>query len=288
MAKPSSPFQALKLLVISLAALATTQYALAQETPIGEMDYGPAALPVAVPIGGGLFLIVLAGLLAFLAGRGFLRRSAFAPMALLSVISLALGLSGAQLVERGWAALAAVQLDNPAGDTVDIFPGYREYQNATGGPLAIQRIEIAECTVAGHVATASLHPSCTAGTILGSGETCQTDYPACACGNPNGGGLTRDNGTGTGDLYCHEAEDSLDTLARKACESHFGEGECCVITGGYSELQWGQCGMGGGEGTIHWHPDSHPTGHCGPIYVEGDVVSPGWCGTVLGNFLPAG
>lgn len=26
-------------------------------------------------------------------------------------------------------------------------------------------------------------------------------------------------------------------------------------------------------------------GHCDPNYVVGDVVSPGWCGVVLGNFI---
>ena len=38
-------------------------------------------------------------------------------------------------------------------------------------------------------------------------------------------------------------------------------------------------------GTMHWHWDDHPQGHCDPNYVVGDVVSPGWCGVILGNFM---
>lgn len=107
-----------------------------------------------------------------------------------------------------------------------------------------------------------------------------------SCANPGGGPLSWDNGTGTGDYYCYEAGDSLEVLARKACESHHGIGACCVITGGYRSEQYGLCGSGGGSGTIHWHPDSHPDGHCAPHYVPGDVVSPGWCGSIIGSFLP--
>jgi len=85
--------------------------------------------------------------------------------------------------------------------------------------------------------------------------------------------------------YCYEVGDSADTRARKACESHFGVGACCIIQGGYSSLQWGLCNGGGGGGSFHFHPDAHPDGHCPPNYKVGDVVSPGWCGAILGNFL---
>lgn len=106
------------------------------------------------------------------------------------------------------------------------------------------------------------------------------------CGNPGGGALQHDNGVGEGVTYCYNADDSLEVKARKACESHHGVGECCVISGGYRSEQYGLCGAGGGSGTIHWHPDSWPSGHCGPEYVPGDVVSPGWCGSIVGSFLP--
>jgi hypothetical protein len=99
-----------------------------------------------------------------------------------------------------------------------------------------------------------------------------------------GGLLSHDNGAGTGTNYCYAAGDSVQVRAEKACESHFGAGNCCIITGGYQDMQYGQCGAGGGGGSIHWHWDNHPAGHCGPIYVVGDVVSPGWCGTILGSF----
>ncbi len=106
------------------------------------------------------------------------------------------------------------------------------------------------------------------------------------CPNQGGGSLKAENGTGMGKNYCYEQGDSIDTRARKACESHFGVNACCVIPGGYAGLQWGQCGKDGGVGSLHFHPDPHPgPDHCAPIYVVGDVVSPGWCGAVLGNFL---
>ncbi len=130
----------------------------------------------------------------------------------------------------------------------------------------------------------------------GAGETCddgnQIDGDGCSatctdeCANPGGGSLMAENGTGMTTNYCYEPGDSIDTRARKACESHFGVGACCIIVGGYSDLQWGQCGHSGDdEGTFHFHPDSHPEGHCDPFYVVGDVISPGWCGAIRGNFL---
>jgi len=106
-----------------------------------------------------------------------------------------------------------------------------------------------------------------------------------ACGNSGGGSLVADNGTGAGESYCYNTEDTVQVRARKACESHFGVGECAIITGGYQSQQYGQAGQSGYDGTIHWHWDNHPAGHCGPFYVVGDVVSRGWCGSVLGNFL---
>lgn len=105
------------------------------------------------------------------------------------------------------------------------------------------------------------------------------------CVNPGGGALVAENGTGQGVFYCYDAADIVEVRARKACESHFGVGSCCVIQGGYSSQQYGQCGFGGEQGTLHWHWDFHPEGHCDPNYVPGDVVSPGWCGIILGNFL---
>ncbi len=105
------------------------------------------------------------------------------------------------------------------------------------------------------------------------------------CTNDGGGALMAENGTGDDVYYCYNAVDSVETRALKACESHFGIGTCCVIPEGYNEQQYGQCGAGGGAGTYHWHPDVHPDGHCDPLYVVGDVVAPGWCGFITGNFL---
>ncbi|HLT39044.1 MAG TPA: DUF4215 domain-containing protein [Enhygromyxa sp.] len=114
-------------------------------------------------------------------------------------------------------------------------------------------------------------------------DGCTSDCTAL-CANPGGGELTAENGTNMNVLYCYSAEDSLQKRAQKACESHFGVGQCCVILNGYNGQQYGQCGADGGPGSIHWHWDAHPDEHCKPFYVPGDVVSPGWCGLILGSF----
>jgi len=100
-----------------------------------------------------------------------------------------------------------------------------------------------------------------------------------------GGNLARDNGLKMNENYCYNQGDSTQQRAQKACESHFGVGKCCVIMGGYQSQQYGDCNLDGGQGSIHWHWDNHPNGHCAPNYVIGDLVSPGWCGVVLGNFI---
>jgi len=125
--------------------------------------------------------------------------------------------------------------------------------------------------------------ACDDGNVQG-GDGCSATCTV-ECGNQGGGNLIAENGTNMNKMYCYNQGDSIDTRAKKACESHFGVGNRCVIQGGYNSLQWGQCGQGGGGGTIHWHPDSHPNGHCAPNYVPGDVVSPGWCGSILGSFM---
>ncbi len=94
-----------------------------------------------------------------------------------------------------------------------------------------------------------------------------------------------ENGTNMNKFYCYNQGDSVDTRAKKAYESHFGVGACCIISSGYNSLQWGQYSNGGGAGTFHFHPDSWPNGHCAPQYKIGDVVSPDWCRVVTGNFL---
>ena len=130
---------------------------------------------------------------------------------------------------------------------------------------------------------------CNASCSIESGWTCSGQPSQCtptgSCNNPGGGPLAAENGVGINEMYCYAAGDSTDIRALKACESHFGVGTCCIITGGYQNEQYGQCGMDGYGGTIHWHWDNHPDGHCDPLYVVGDVVSPGWCGVILGSFL---
>jgi len=101
------------------------------------------------------------------------------------------------------------------------------------------------------------------------------------CGNPGGGPLAAENGTGRNVMYCYAAGDSNQVRAQKACQSHWNA-DCCVVGGGYQGQQYGRCPS---DSSMHWHWDDHPNGHCGPNYRIGDVVSPGWCGQIIGNFL---
>jgi hypothetical protein len=133
------------------------------------------------------------------------------------------------------------------------------------------------CTHDAVVACASGDGCCPAG--------CSAQVDVDCCGNPGGGTNVAENGTSQNQWYCYNPGDSAEIRAQKACESHFGIGQCCVIASGYNGQQYGQCNQGGDGSTIHWHWDNHPDGHCDPIYKIGDVVSPGWCGTILGNFL---
>lgn len=128
---------------------------------------------------------------------------------------------------------------------------------------------------------------CSASCSPEAGFQCNGSPSVCTalCLNPGGGPLAAENGLGINELYCYQAADDVPTRALKACESHFGVGNCCVITGGYQEQQYGSCNLGGDPGSFHWHWDNHPDGHCEPFYVVGDVVTPGWCGAISGSFL---
>jgi hypothetical protein len=127
----------------------------------------------------------------------------------------------------------------------------------------------------------------------GCGIVCPQNLPFCnqgmcavkpPCKNPLGGDQVHDNGAKLNELYCYLMTDTVQQRAQKACESHFGMGNCSIIQGGYNSMQYGQTGMGGGQGTIHWHYDNWPVNNCAPMYVIGDVVSPGWCGQDIGSF----
>lgn len=127
---------------------------------------------------------------------------------------------------------------------------------------------------------------------LSCGPVCRYDFSQCdsqgdsVCGNPHGGPLRGDNGTGIGVDYCYDEDDTVAELALKACESHYGKGECCIVTGLYHDQQVGLCDAEGRNDMFHWHWDDHPEGQCGADYVVGDVLSPGACGEVVGSFLP--
>jgi cysteine-rich repeat protein len=128
---------------------------------------------------------------------------------------------------------------------------------------------------------------CSASCAIEAGFQCSGLPSVCtaSCLNPAGGSLTAENGLGLNEIYCYQPGDDVPTRALKACESHFGAGNCCVITGGYQDQQYGECNLGGNPGSFHWHWDNHPVGHCEPFYVVGDVVTPGWCGAISGSFL---
>jgi len=116
-------------------------------------------------------------------------------------------------------------------------------------------------------------------------ETCNNLVPGFECVDNN---ECCDNGMGEmGEMYCYTQEDTVQMRAKLACESHFGVGNCCIITNGYSGEQYGLCGNNGFGSTFTWHYGEHPVGHCPPFFTIGDVVN-GFCNPVdgiPGNFL---
>jgi len=178
-------------LLAGISLLMGTTSALAQS--VGSLEYSPdsVAAAAAIPVGGGLFLVLLGVLLAVLGYRKIsLDRVSrhVLPGIFLGLLALSFTLAGGQLLYKANAS-DITYLDNPNGDVVAIWSGYQEYQNTSGTLLRITRITL-DCQIIGQDEGASLEsgsgpiskPSrigdqCIAGvTVLDQNEVCITYY----------------------------------------------------------------------------------------------------------------
>ncbi len=160
---------------------------MAQVSPVGTMDYGPS-IATAVPIGGGVFLMILGIFLGAIAYRKISRNGAAGNMAasiLLVIGAIAFSMTGGQMLHQAYAGLSTTPLSNPQGGTVDIFPGYQEYENTSGAPLKISAINLNNCPApSAQALVESVNPQCIPGsTVLEIGGICTTNYPPCIAGN---------------------------------------------------------------------------------------------------------
>ena len=187
--KKISVYLASSLAGVSL--LLGTTSALAQS--VGSLEYSPDSV-TAIPVGGGLFLVLLGVLLAVLGYRKIsLDRVSrhVLPGIFLGLLALSFTMAGGQLLYKANAS-DSTDLDNPHGDVVTIWSGYQEYRNTSGTLLHITRITL-NCQVGVQDEGATLEsgsgpiskPSriwdqCIAGeTVLNENEICTTNYPPC-------------------------------------------------------------------------------------------------------------
>lgn len=171
--------------ITSVVSLFGAQSVLAQ---VGTMDYASDLyVPAAVPVGGGVFLLVLGALLG-LAAFWKISRSGISGNKVVAIFltmgAAAFSMSGGQILQQAYAK-SGTPLSNPNGGTVDVYPGYQEYFNTSGAILTISDISL-QCQEAktktkdGQSVQGSSFPKCIAGsTILQDGDICYTSYADC-------------------------------------------------------------------------------------------------------------
>lgn len=156
----------------------------AQPSPIGTLNYGPLT---SVPVGGGMFLILLGamlGMLAFWKLSRYGTRGNVASVALIAMGAVAFSTIGGKMIHEAYAAQLTTALSNPAGGSVEIYSGYTEYENTSGVPLVIGNIDLDSCVETGVQGAAPAHPECTTGLKLAdNGGVCFTDYSECVNGD---------------------------------------------------------------------------------------------------------
>lgn len=152
---------------------------------VGTMDYEPYIV-IPVPVGGGVFMLVLGALLGLIAfwkisRSGFSGNKAVAVF--LTMGAVVFSMSGGQVLHQAYAEQSNA-LSNPLGGTVDIYSGYQEYENTSGVLLRIDAINVDDCdappVAAAQAADAPLYPECAAVSgVLSQGGICTTNYPPC-------------------------------------------------------------------------------------------------------------
>jgi len=125
-----------RLVIGVIASFLFVSFALAQG---GSLSYGPAGL--AVPAGSGLWLGLLAALLAAVAMLAIHRRNRGRANGVLLVLAASLlALGGGLYVHDAGAPPVPVELSNPAGGTVSVLEGPMYFLNTSGVALRINAI----------------------------------------------------------------------------------------------------------------------------------------------------
>ena len=145
---------------------------------VGTMDY-ESGVYSSVPVGGGIFMLVLGALLGIAAfwkisRSGISGNKAIAVFLTLGAATFAL--SGGQILQQA-SAESAKYLSSPTGGTVDVYAGYQEYENASGVPLVIGALDFEDC----YVPTAYKDKDGGQGTQVGS-NTQTNSFPECVPG----------------------------------------------------------------------------------------------------------
>ena len=158
---------------VALSALATTGTALAQSG--GTLTYGPAAAtagtvatPVPLP---SLFLLPLGIALAFFGYRSIKKNGAGSVLGvLLLALGVTAGVTSSLNIQKAIAA-AMVELNQPAGGTVNIPAGDAIYTNTSGVAL-----EIGTVVAPPSCATSAPADECISGLVLEDTQSCSTVY----------------------------------------------------------------------------------------------------------------
>ncbi|MDZ7783842.1 MAG: midcut-by-XrtH protein [Halioglobus sp.] len=146
--------------------------------PGGSITFTPAAGATATPVPtlGGVMLLLLALLLAFVAFTHLRRQRAKAMLVLcLAGGSLLSAAGGVTLIERASAGGDGIFfISNSQGETLPIFPNtFNEYTNNTSVPMGVQSVELPSSNCPNGPV-----PACTGGLELTPGEQCQIDCVA--------------------------------------------------------------------------------------------------------------
>jgi len=157
-----------------LALLAMLPLAAQAGIPAGSITFTPAAGATATPVPtlGGVMLLLLALLLAFVAFTQLRQQRAKMLLVLcLAGGSLLSATGGVTLIERATAGGETFIIANSQGETLPIFPGeFNEYTNDAGVTMNVQSVQLPTPCPNGPVPQV-----CTAGLELADGEQCEID-----------------------------------------------------------------------------------------------------------------
>lgn len=168
---------------LAVISLISSSAAFAQVIP-GSITFEGAS--IGVPVFGGVGLLLLSLVMGSMAFR-FFRKGGTGHMAAISALavgSLVASLSGAQLVNKSWAAVPT-GITNLAGETFPLFPGnYLIFKNLTNVPMTVVEIRDPECAslvVPNDAVVPRAVTFCAEELTLAESEECHLSVPVIKC-----------------------------------------------------------------------------------------------------------